>query len=154
MAKKGNMVVQNIYMFDGRRTSITMSEIQLKAAKELAEENGKSLNTYIVEKIYDKKNENKTYGASQAVRDGIMKDLFYGNTRMERIDTIVRQKNTLFHYRRLMANMKRSIRLAMEYGPDMQHHFSRVWKEIEANGIKDCFDSGKEYEKYIYGKEA
>ena len=154
MNRKGNMVVQNIYMFDGRRTSITMSEIQLKAAKELAEENGKSLNTYIVEKIYDMKKENQTYGASQAVRDGIMKDLFFGNSRMERIDTIVRQKNTLFHYRRLMANMKRSIRLAMEYGPDIKHHFSRVWKEIEANGIKDCFDSGKEYEKYIYDKEA
>jgi len=154
MNRKGNMLIQNIYMFDGRRTSITMSETQLDIAKKLAEENGKSLNTYIVEKIYDMKNENQSYGASQAVRDGIMKDLFFGNSRMERIDTIVRQKNTLFHYRRIMANMKRSIRLAMEYYKDMKTHFSKVWDEIEANGIKDCFDSGKEYEKYIYDKEA
>ena len=60
-------------------------------------------------------------------------------------------KTKLLHLRKLLGFVKGSIRLAMKNNDDMKYHFRDIWNCLEANGVKDSFDSGREYDNYIKG---
>lgn len=65
---------------------------------------------------------------------------------------LVNYKTRLFHKRRLLAELKLSIRLAMDSSAEMKQHFALVWKKLEANGVKDILDSGKEFDSYLWNE--
>ena len=67
------------------------------------------------------------------------------------ISDIVKYKNEVIHLKKLLGSVKASIQLAMDYYPDTRIHFSDVWKSLEANGVKCCFDSAREYDNYLKG---
>ena len=58
----------------------------------------------------------------------------------------------LFFLKRLLSNVKRSIRLIMDYDPNAKYHFSHIWVDLENAGVKDCYDSGKELDSWIWDK--
>ena len=65
---------------------------------------------------------------------------------------LVNYKTRLFHKRRLLAELKLSIRTAMDSSAEMKQHFALVWKKLEANGVKDILDSGKEFDSYLWNE--
>ena len=70
-----HLKIVNIVL-NGRRTSITLSEVQLKIAQKLASEHhGVNLNEYLCTLIEAVKSQTPC-GASTAVRDGILIDLY------------------------------------------------------------------------------
>jgi len=62
----------------------------------------------------------------------------------------VRQKAELIHFKKLLGEVKSIIELYQSHNKD-EHHFDRIMKELEANGVKGTFDSAKEYDDYIKG---
>lgn len=60
------------------------------------------------------------------------------------------QKAELIHFKKLLGEVKSVIELYQSNNKE-EHHFDRIMKELESNGVKGTFDSAIEYDNYIKG---
>lgn len=61
-----------------------------------------------------------------------------------------KQKFELINLKKLLGEVKSTIELYQSHNKN-EHHFDRIMKELEANGVKGTFDSAIEYSNYIKG---
>jgi hypothetical protein len=71
---------------------------------------------------------------------------------LDDINRFVDMKTDLFRFKRLLARTKGAIEDFKFHYPK-EVHFDGILKEMEACGVKGTFDSGKEYDEFVWGKK-